>query len=180
MIKFFGVGLGLLLYFGKASAAFFDYGGNGDTSGGGSVGNGSLRLSSSGATISVTLTRGSGNFNDVLVLFIDSKSGGFSSTSPFSDTQNGLTKAISGFSVAGRSTATFGTGFQADYAVAIGYNQGAAVYELASGSTFGDPVHFLRGPFENANSASYSVNFDWTDIALGDVGATKEIGRAHV
>jgi hypothetical protein len=51
-------------------------------------------------------------------------------------------------------------------------NGGAFVFELASGSGFAD-AQILRGPFDNANSATYSATFDWSYIGLGDSDATR-------
>jgi hypothetical protein len=61
------------------------YPGNGGTSFGGPLGAGSIILTHSGTTISETFTRGSGNHNDILVLYIDSVAGGSSTTSGFND-----------------------------------------------------------------------------------------------
>lgn len=60
-------------------------------------------------------------FNDYLVIYVDSKAGGFGDTSIFADNADVFRAAISarGFSVAGRSDVTFPSGFQADYAIAM-------------------------------------------------------------
>ena len=166
MKKLLPVGLGLIISISGSSGAL--YNGNGNTSSGGAIGNGSLSLTANSSTVSLTFTKGSGSFNDVLVLFIDSPSGGFTTTTLFSDNSSALPIAISGLNSAGdhRSTANFSDGFTADYAVAIGVNQGAAVYKLANGTSFGDPIRTLHGPFESPNVASYAVSFDWVDIGL--------------
>src|SRR5437763_13936636 len=105
------------------------YTGNGDGSGGGAVGNGNLTLTGNGATVFATFNKGGGSFNDVLVIFISAHSGGFTSTSSFSDHSGDLQRAISGVSAngSGRSTAIFANGFAADYAFAIGVNQNGAL-----------------------------------------------------
>ena len=79
----------------QASAA--TYAGNGNTGFGGPIGLGSLSLTDDGTTLTGTFTKGTGSFSDVLVLYIDSGAGGFSSTSGFADTGDGLRKAISGY-----------------------------------------------------------------------------------
>lgn len=64
--------------------------------------------------------RGNGGFNDVIVIYIDSKSGGFNSTANFTDRADPGRRAISGFSFNGaRATLNFATGFTADYAISI-------------------------------------------------------------
>ena len=69
------------------------YSGNGKNGFGGPIGQGSLTLTDDGTTISGTLTRGGGNFNDALVLYVDSVPGGFSDTSGFNDGGDGLRRA---------------------------------------------------------------------------------------
>jgi hypothetical protein len=93
--KFFAVGLALFVSVSGSSLAAI-YNGNGDTSFFGAVGQGHLSLTDNGTTVSGTFTKGSGDFLDVLVLFIDSKSGGFSTTSGFTDSASKLTRAVSG------------------------------------------------------------------------------------
>src|SRR6266480_2121151 len=72
------------------------YSGNGNTGFGGPIGQGSLTLTDDGTTVSGTLTKGAGGFNDVLVLYVDSVPGGFSDTSGFTDSGDGSRRAISG------------------------------------------------------------------------------------
>src|SRR2546430_3999637 len=79
------------------SARAATYSGNGNSGFGGPIGQGSLTLTDDGTTVSGTLTRGAGNFNDALVLYVDSVPGGFSDTSGFNDGGDGLRRAISGF-----------------------------------------------------------------------------------
>src|SRR5437868_8884785 len=73
------------------------YSGNGDSGFSGAIGAATLSLSDKDGAITGSLKKGNGSFNDVLVLYIDSVSGGFSDTSDFGDGADGLRKAISGF-----------------------------------------------------------------------------------
>ena len=57
-----------------ASAEATVYSGNGNTGFGGPIGTGSLTLTDDGTTVSGTITKGSGGFNDVLVIYIDTGS----------------------------------------------------------------------------------------------------------
>jgi len=112
--------------------------GNGKSGFGAAVGAGSLKISNDATTYSFTFTKGAGNFNDALVIYIDSKAGGFSSTVGFQDNNDGLRTATSGYSSAtNKSILTFPAGFLPDYAVA--FDQGfAAIVELVNGG----PVSF--------------------------------------
>lgn len=107
--------------------------GNGRTGYGGAVGGGSLNISNDATTINFSFTKGPGDLNDALVLYVDSKSGGFTSTVGFQDNADGLRTATSGYSSAtNKSVLTFPAGFEPDYAIAV--NQFfAAIFELANG-----------------------------------------------
>ena len=117
------------------SAQATTYLGNGNTTWGGAVGSGTLNLTDDGTTLNLTLTKGPGNLNDALVIYVDSVAGGFSDTSGFTDTGDGARSAISGFNGASRSTMTFAAGFQPDYAVTIEGTY-ASLFTLANGSAF--------------------------------------------
>jgi hypothetical protein len=149
-----------------ARAAF--YSGNGDTSFGGAVGNGSLSVTDNGSVLNFQFNRGtSGNFNDALVIFIDSKSGGFSTTANFNDRGDGLRRAISGVSDSGRSTATFASGFTADYAIALN-NGFAGVWQLAAGDN--NSLGFLTAaglnPTGNNAASSYTFSVDLNTLGV--------------
>ena len=95
--------------------------GNGNTGFGGAVGNGVLSLSDDGTNVYGTFTMGSGNFNDCLVLYIQSGGPGFADTSGFTDTGDGSRIAISGYSgPSQQSVLTFAAGFSPNYAIALG------------------------------------------------------------
>src|SRR5258705_9573929 len=97
------------------------YSGNGNSGFGGPVGLGSLTLTDNGTTVFGQVNKGPNGFNDALVLYVDSLSGGFIDTSGFGDGADGLRKAISGFDGgANRSALTFSPGFSPDYAIALG------------------------------------------------------------
>ncbi len=110
--------LAALLLLAAWPACAEQYHGNGDTGFGGAIGNGTLTLSDDGTNISGTLTAG-GSMNDVLVLYIQTGTGGFTNTSGFNDQGDACRQAISGVSASGRSMLTFASGFQPDYAIAL-------------------------------------------------------------
>src|SRR5258705_13534646 len=72
------------------------YSGNGNSGFGGPIGLGSLTLTDDGTTVSGTVNKGPGGYNDVLVLYVNSIGGGFADTSGFADGGGGLRKSISG------------------------------------------------------------------------------------
>jgi len=151
---------------GVANAAL--YTGNGNSGFGGPVGQGSLTLTDNGTTVSGTINKGPNNFNDTLVLYIDSVGGGFSDTSTFSDANDGLRRSISGFDGgANRSLLSF-SGMTPDYAIAIGPNNAGfgGLWSLASGGN--NSLNFISSvnltPTGTATSPTYSFSFNLADI----------------
>ena len=169
LIRYFGVSAvvaGLILSAAQSQAVVFS--GNGNTGFGGAIGTGSLTLVDNGTTISGTITRGSGDFNDALVIYIDSVGGGFSSTSTFDDTGDGLRKAISGFDGSNRSALTFDSGFSPDYVLAIGPNNASfgGLWSLAGTGSHGFIASLSLSPTGTGTAASYSFSFLVSDIGL--------------
>ncbi|HRH49635.1 MAG TPA: hypothetical protein PLP23_12845 [Panacibacter sp.] len=167
----------LILMVTVASSAFAtNYPGNGNSGFGGSVGTGSLDVTSDGTNISFKLNRGSGDMENVLVIYIDSKAGGFASTSGFTDAGDGLRKAISGYTVfdnnggSGRATMNFNSDFNPEYAIAFqpyknGYTGVSLLVELSN------TAHtFISNPdFTNNNTTTatdYTVTINAAQIGL--------------
>lgn len=98
------------------------FAGNGGASFGGAIGKGSLAVTDDGTTLTFVLTRGAGGLNDGLVIYLDSKKGGFSTTETFDDKEDEGRKAISGFDGTHRSVVNFTAGFEADYAISVASN----------------------------------------------------------
>jgi hypothetical protein len=135
----------------------------------GAVGNGTLTMSNNDYTLYAKLEKGMGTFADNLVIYIDCAPGGFTSTSPFSDNSSALETSISGFGTK-RSTATFASGFEADYAIALGIGTGSSIYKLVQDSN-GPHLELVRSslaltPSDNGNYTFYNFQFDWADIGL--------------
>ncbi len=153
-----------------AGAAVFP--GNNATGFGGPVGQGSLTLSDDGTTLTGTFTKGAAAFNDNLVLYIDSQSGGFSSTSGFADDADALRRAISGIDsgAANRSTLTFPAGFTADYAIALGPSSASfgGVWSLANGgaNSLGYIASVNVTPVGTANAATYTFSLPVSQLGL--------------
>jgi hypothetical protein len=137
---------------------------------GGAVGNATLTMSNNNYTVYGKFDKGVGTFADNLVIYIDCAPGGFTSTSPFSDHGSPLETAVSGYSGSKRSTATFASGFEADYAIALGIGRGSFMYKLVQDAT-GTHLEVVRSslnlvPTDSGNQPSYSFQFDWADIGL--------------
>jgi hypothetical protein len=147
---------------------------------------GSLTLTDNGTTISGTVNKGPNGFNDVLVLYINSVSGGFSDTSGFADGNDGLRKAISGFDGgANRSLLTMPAGFQADYAIALGpaSDNFGGLWQLANGG--GNSLNFITSvnlnPTGNNNSPTYTFSFNVSQIGVTPgSGATIELLGTYI
>ncbi len=137
------------------------YPGNGATGFGGAVGNGSVLISDTATSMTVTFNRGTGNIDNDLVLYLDTQAGGFSDTSTFSDAADGGRTAISGFNSGNpsRSLLTFAPGFGADYAISI-ENSFIGVFGLNSGGN--NSLSFLFGTAQSGvdSDASYSITLN--------------------
>jgi hypothetical protein len=166
--------LASLAVFATAQTTNSTYSGNGNTSFGGAVGNGSLQISNNQlGALNFTYTRGtSGNFNNAIVLYIDSIDGGASSTAGFTDTADGLRRAIAGFDVAlGRSTLNFAGGFGADYAIALN-NGFAAIWSLSNPANF---PFITSGDLSPTGDTQVAYNFSFS---VSDLGLTANSGES--
>ncbi len=143
------------------------FAGNQNTSFGGAVGNGSLQVvNDSLGAINFTYTRGSSNFDNAIVIYIDSVTGGATSTSGFTDTGDGLRRAISGVDGGNRSTLNFAGGFGADYAIALN-NGFAGLWSLSNPASF--PFQTSAGLLPGSatqTEASYTFGITAADIGL--------------
>jgi hypothetical protein len=154
------------------------FAGNQNTSFGGAVGNGSLQVvNDSLGAINFTYTRGSSNFDNAIVIYIDSQSGGATSTSGFTDTADGLRRAISGAGFDNltpvRSTLNFAAGFGADYAIALN-NGFAGLWSLSNPASFPFQTSAALLP-ASATQAEASYTFG---ITAADIGLTANSGES--
>ncbi len=149
------------------------YPGNGGTGFGGPVGGagGSLTFTDDHSTLSGTITLGNGQtqLSDELVIYIDSTTGGFTSTASFTDTGGGGDidrKAISGFDGGNRATVNFAPGFAADYAIAlspVNANFGGLwVLDNTNNFTFLTSVNL-----QHPTSSTYTFSLPISDIIAG-------------
>lgn len=145
-----------------------NYSGNGNGGFGEPVGGSNMTIIDDGTTVTLTFNKGLGDFNDDMVIYIDSKSGGFSSTVNFADPDAGdrLRRAITGagiFEGGTRSVVNFPSGFEADYAIAVNTGFGG-LWELVENAAF----PFISGVGNPASSteASFVMSFSKADIGI--------------
>ena len=158
--------LGAAICFSTTPAQAVNYAGNGNTGFGGPVGNGVLSVTDDHTNITVNLQRGnSGNLNDVVAIYIDTGTGGYTNTASFTDTGGGNgpeQKGISGFDGSNRSVLVFTNGFKPGYAIAI-KSDFMDVWSLANPASFS----FLAGAGGyNASSANFTLTFPCGKIGL--------------
>ena len=152
------------------SAFATTYSGNGNTGFGGPVGNGSLTVTNDASNITFSFaSSGSIGGND-LVIYIDSISGGFSSTAGFNDAADGGRSAVSGYTATGngggpgQSVLTFASGFNADYAIDIG-STFASLFTLANGGN-GSQV-FDTGASQTGSPYTLTLSLASLGLATG-------------
>jgi hypothetical protein len=157
-----------------------NYLGNGSNGFGGVIGNGTLTLGDDGINIYGTLTTGAA-IDNALVLYIQSRPGGFASTSGFQDSADQLRSAISGYTAAGnnggpgQSVLTFATGFRPNYALALqpgnGVNFGG-LWALTNGGL--NSLQFITSV--NLTPTGTDVQGTYTfSLALTNIGLRPEI-----
>jgi hypothetical protein len=162
------------------------YLGNGNTGFGGPIGGGSLTLSDDGVTVSGNLTKGPNGFNDALVLYLQTGSGGFSNTTGFSDAADGLRRAISGFDGgSNHSVMNFTGGFAPNYAIALGPadDNFGGLWQLQNGGNGSLP--FISSvnltPTGTNNADTYSFSFNLAQVGLSPhSGASFQIFGSYI
>ena len=100
-----------------------------------------------------------------MVIFVDTKSGGFATTSGFTDEGDGLRRAISGLQAANRATLDFPLGFLPDYAIALDQGFGG-IWELVNGASHNYINSANLTPSGNPDAATYTFTVAKTDIGI--------------
>jgi hypothetical protein len=183
-----------------ASVQAQTYLGNGATGFGGPVGNGSVSISDTANSMTITFNVGTGTMDNDLVLYLNTQAGGFSDTSSFHDAADGGRTAISGYNSGNPSQTveTFASGFGADFAISI-ENSFIGVFGLAAGGN--GSLNYLFGQSQSGinTDPSYSItlnaaqmsqigltagsgqsfSFDGTLISLSAYRANETIGASH-
>jgi len=140
------------------------FGGNGKTGFGGPIGNGSLEVCAvTGSTIDFEFTRGTGGFNDSMVIYIDSETGGIANTDGLDDTGDPGRQAISGFDGINRSTITFPPGFRPEYALVV-TSDVANLFGIVEGGSHSFIQSANLSPLNNQNATAYTFNINFASI----------------
>jgi len=154
------------------SASATLYNGNGNGGFGGPIGGSTLEITDNGVTISFTLTRGAGGpLNDAFTLYIDSQSGGVTSTSGINDQADDGRRAISGFDGTNQSLVNFSSGFGADFGLMYSADFGGFLFGLATGGN--NSLGFIAGAGGGGvdpagTTFSYSVSLASLGLSPGD------------
>ncbi|TKS57456.1 hypothetical protein [Mesohalobacter halotolerans] len=144
------------------------YNGNGNSGFGDVIGSSTLEFDDDGPSITGTFTKGVGDFNDAMVIYISTGTAGRSVIdSNVNDQGDPLRRAISSAGT-DASDITFPAGFEATYAIAIDTGFGG-LWSIPNSGTIGDNglnfVSAVGNPSSNTQT-SFSFAFDWSDIGL--------------
>lgn len=149
--------------------AQINYSGNGNGGFGEPVGGSNMTIADDGDIVTITFNKGIGDFNDDMVMYIDSRVGGFTSTINFADPDTGdrLRRAITGagiFDGGTRSVVNFPAGFEPDFAIAVNTNFGG-LWELVDNAEF--PFISGVGSPTTTTDASFVMSFNKIDLGIG-------------
>lgn len=139
--------------------------GNGNAGFGGALGTGNIALdSNTSGDVRITFTRGSGNVNDTVVVYLDSVGGGEPGTSNYTDSADNARTAISGLSGTQRAALMFPSPMQADYAIVHDPFFGALLFRLVTNGSH----QFISQVAAAGSSTATSVdfNFNLSSLAL--------------
>ncbi|MGB3591359.1 MAG: T9SS type A sorting domain-containing protein [Nonlabens sp.] len=141
------------------------YYGNGASSFGGPVGQSNLVFSDDGTTITGTFTKGPGDLNDWLVIYIDNGSAGRSVINgDIQDYDDANRVAISNrFG----GDITFASGFTATHAISLNAGGFGGLWEIPATGTVGEEqLQFRTGVGAPANNDddSFNLTFDWSSL----------------
>lgn len=128
-----------------------------------------MTIADDGDIVTLTFNKGIGDFNNEMVVYIDSRAGGFASTANFADPDAGdkLRRAITGAGIfvgGTRSIVNFPSGFEPDFAIAVNTSFGG-LWELVDNAAF--PFITGVGNPTNTTDANFIMSFNKTDLGIG-------------
>jgi hypothetical protein len=142
------------------------YSGNGNSGFGDPVGSSSISINDDGTTITITFTKGTGDLNDFLVMYIANGSEGRNVIDGnVNDAADANRRAISN---TGSGNLTFPTGFEATHGISINTGFGGLWAIPNSGSIGNNGLTYVDavGNPTAATDASFSFSFNWSEIGL--------------
>jgi hypothetical protein len=160
--------------FGSASFGAV-YPGNAGTGFGGPVGLGSLTITDTPTSMTITLNKGTNSLNDALALYLDTQAGGFFDNSTFNDNNDGGRTALSGANNGNPSRSLLTLPFAADYGIAI-ENGFIGVFQLASGGN--NSFNFLFGQSQSGNGNDPTFSITMTAAQMAQIGLTAGSGQS--
>jgi hypothetical protein len=173
VIGFTAIVVGCVLTLAPPSLAAI-YNGNGHSGFGGPIGAGQLAITNDEETVTFVLTRGTGDLNDWLVLYLDSRIGGFANTVGFNDQADDGRRAVSGAGSGGAADVTFG--FEADFAIAFNGVFGGFLFELQDGGTGSLIFVASLGGGGNVSDPTFTFPVNAEDIELRAGGSFTFVG----
>lgn len=168
-----------VILFGSAalSSAAIVFNGSGTSGFGGAIGGSSMSWTDDGSTVSVTFTKGPGDFNDKFVIYLDSGATGRSTIGvEVNDRADGLRSAISFMEATTGKTLTLPSGFEATHALAIDTGFGGLWSIPAVGTVGNNGLGFVdtaTSTLTSASQGSFTFSFDVSDLGIApNSGAT--------
>lgn len=147
------------------------YPSNGGTGFGGPLGAGSIEVSDTATSLTLKVNRGTGNLNDHVAIYFDTKAGGLSDTSSLTDVGDGGRSSLSG-AKNGRALVNFPSGFGADYGSSVEGGFWGNFDILNSPSNF----TYLFGASQGGNGSNvFSLTLD--AVMASQIGLTLGSGQ---
>ena len=153
------------LFFAFYSYAQVVFNGNGNSGFGSPIGNSSMSISDDGTTITVNFTKGTGDFNDFMIMYIDNGTTGRNVIDgDVNDDADSHRRAISNL---GSGDLTFPAGFEATHAIAINSGFGG-LWSIPTSTVGTNGLGYIDAVGFPASSTapSFSYSFDWSEIGL--------------
>lgn len=146
------------------------FNGSGTTGFGGPVGGSNMSWSDDGTTVSVTFTKGTGNFNDSFVLYLDSGATGRTSIgTEVNDRADQLRSAISFMEATTGKSLNFSSGFEATHAIAISTAFGGLWSIPTTGSVGDNGLNFVssvNSTLSSVTDSSFTFTFNVTSLGI--------------
>jgi hypothetical protein len=160
----------LMMGFISLSSAQTTFNGNGNGGFGDAIGSGNIVVSDTGAggTVTFSVTKGSGDFNNTMVIYFDTDVDGRSVVDgTLNDQQDNNRRAISSAG-ADESTLNFPPGFEASHAIAVNTGFGGLWSFPATGQVGNNELVFESavGNPANAQQGTFNLTFNWSDLGL--------------